>query len=258
MFDLKGKVALITGGARGMGLAECCLFAELGAKVVMTDIRLDEGKVMAAKIGKERCVFVEHDVSSLEQWQSSVALAVDHFGKLDCLVNNAGIFGAAPIETASVEDYMRVVRVNQLGTFLGMQAVVPAMREAGGGSIVNVASTAGVQASPGPIAAYSATKFAVRGMTRSAAIELGPLGIRVNTFIPGMIDTPMNNENEAIFAAVNGLARLQPIARLGTPEECARLVAFISSEAASYCTGADFLADGGFLAGSLPNEGSMP
>lgn len=256
MIDLSGKVALVTGGARGIGLAECRLFAELGAKVVLADLRIEEGKSAADAIGAH-CIFAPLDVTQPDQWASAVSTAVDHFGKLDCLVNNAGIFRATPIETATVNDYMEVVGVNQLGTFLGIQAVIAAMRAAGGGSIVNVASMAGVQASPGPIIAYTASKFAVRGMTRSAAIELGPMGIRVNTLIPGMIETPMNTENVAVMKAISALARSQPIARLGQANECARLAAFLLSDAASYCTGSDFAADGGFLAGSLPNEGSM-
>lgn len=257
MIDLQGKVALVTGGASGIGLAECQLFAELGAKVVLADVRVEEGQDATAAIGTNRCVFAALNVSQPEHWQAAVECAVTRFGRLDCLVNNAGIFRSTPIETTSATEYMDVVSVNQLGTFLGIQAVVPAMRDVGGGSIVNVASTAGVQASPGPVIAYTASKFAVRGMTRVAAIELGPLGIRVNTLIPGMIDTPMNRGNPAMLDAVSALARLQPIPRLGRPEECARLAAFLCSDAASYCTGSDFAADGGFLAGSLPNEGSM-
>lgn len=258
MLDLAGKVAIVTGGARGMGLAECRLFAELGAKVVLADVRADEGRRAARAIGEARCMFVALDVTQPDQWKSAVALAVDRFGKIDCLVNNAGIFRATPIETATVEDYMEVIGVNQIGTFLGIQTVTPAMRDAGGGSIVNVASTAGIQASPGPIIAYTASKFAVRGMTRSAAIQLGPLGIRVNTLIPGLIKTPMNTESDAVMNAISAMARLQPIARLGHADECARLAAFLLSDASSYCTGSDFAADGGLLAGSLLNEGSLP
>ncbi len=258
MFDLAGKVLLVTGGARGIGLAECRLFADLGAKVVLADVRLEEGQSAANAIGEKRCVFAPLDVRQPDQWTSAVSLATRRFGRLDGLANNAGIFRTTPIETATVDDFMEVVGVNQVGTFLGIQAVISAMRAAGGGSIVNVASTAGVRASPGPIIAYTASKFAVRGMTRSAAIELGPLGIRVNCLIPGMIETPMNMESDAVMTAISTLARLQPIARLGQAEECARLAAFLLSDAASYCTGSDFAADGGFLAGSLPNEGSLP
>lgn len=256
MIDLDGKVVLVTGGARGIGLAQCRLFRELGARVVLADVRIEEGEEAAGDLGSD-CVFARLDVSDRGHWQAAVALALETFGRLDGLANTAGIFGATPLATASVEDYLRIVMVNQIGTFLGIQAVMEAMREAGGGSIVNYASTAGVQASPGPIIAYAASKFAVRGMTRSAAIELGPMGIRVNTLIPGMIDTPMNTDSSAMLAAVSALARLQPIARLGRAEECAKLAAFLLSDASSYCTGADFLADGGFLAGSLPNDGSM-
>lgn len=257
MMDLEGKVALVTGGASGIGYATAEVFVGLGAKVMLADLNVDAGEAAAAAIGPEYCSFMPLDVAQPEQWQNAVARVVERFGKLDCLVNSAGIFRATPIETTDAAGYLDVVLVNQLGCFLGIQAVTSAMRDAGGGSIVNLASTAAVQASPGPVIAYTASKFAVRGMTRAAAIELGPLGIRVNTLIPGMIDTPMNRGNAAMLSAVSALARLQPIPRLGQPEECARLAAFLCSDAASYCTGSDFVADGGFLAGSLPNEGSL-
>lgn len=257
MFDLRGKVALITGGASGIGLAECQIFTELGAKVVLADVRADEGRRQAELLGDDNCMFVQLDVSQPDQWKAAVDRTLAQFGVLNCLLNNAGILRATPIETANVEDYMAVTSINQVGTFLGIQAVIPAMRENGGGSIVNVASTSGVQGSPGPIIAYTASKFAVRGMTRAAAIELGPLGIRVNTLVPGMLDTPMNTGDPAVLNAVNSLARLLPIARLGQPGECASVAAFLCSDAASFCTGADFIADGGYLAGSLPNEDTL-
>ena len=257
MFDLQGKVAVITGGASGLGLAECRLFIELGGRVVLADTAADEGQERARALGDEYCRFVKLDVSQPDQWKTAVNKTVEHFGALDCLVNNAGILRATPIETADAAQYMQTININQLGTFLGIQAVIPAMRERGGGSIVNIASTSGVSATPAPIIAYTASKFAVRGMTRAAAIELGPLGIRVNTVVPGILETPMNTSNPAVLKAVNSLTRLQPIARMGQPEECARMVAFLCSDAASYCTGADFTVDGGFLAGSLPTEDTM-
>lgn len=254
MFDLKGKVALITGGASGIGLAECRLFIDLGAQVVLADVRAEEGRKHADALGADRCAFVELDVSKPDAWKAAVDRVVGRFGGLDCLLNNAGILRATPIETTDLADYMEIVNVNQVGTFLGIQAVVPAMRQRGGGSIVNVSSTSGVQGSPGSIIAYTASKFAVRGMTRAAAIELGPLRIRVNTLVPGVLDTPMNTTNPSVLGAVEALARLQPIPRLGQPEECARVAAFLCSDAASYCTGSDFVVDGGFLAGGLPLE----
>ncbi|MGE3746918.1 MAG: SDR family oxidoreductase [Sphingomonadaceae bacterium] len=256
MFDLKDKVALISGGARGMGEAEAQLFCQLGAKVVIGDMRDGEGKAAAAKIGEASCAYVHLDVTRPESWQEAVAFVMERFGKLNVLVNNAGIFAGSPLATQSLEEYMRVININQVGTFLGIQAAIAPMREAGGGSIVNVSSLAGLQGSPGPTLAYTASKFAVRGMTRAAAIELGPLGIRVNVLIPGVIDTPMNTENPAVLSAVSDIARRQPIARLGHAIECARMAAFLASDASSYCTGSDFAADGGVLAGQLKSESS--
>lgn len=257
MITLAGKVALISGGARGLGAAECALFADLGAKVMLGDVRADEARATAARIGEERCRFTPLDVTDPVSWREAVERTVTRFGRLDILVNNAGIFLGSPIEETTLDEYMRVVMINQVGTFLGMQAVVPAMRAAGGGSIVNVASVAGVLASPGPTLAYTATKFAVRGMTRAAAIELAPANIRVNVLVPGTFDTPMNSENAAVMRAVTATAARQPISRLGRADEIAPMAAFLASDAASYCTGADYMVDGGMLAGHLRSDESF-
>jgi len=247
---LDGRVALVSGGARGQGEAEARLLVERGARVVLGDVLVAEGETVAASLGDAAC-FVPLDVSDPAQWAEAVDATLGAFGALDVLVNNAGIVRAGAIDTVAVDDFMEAVRVNQLGCFLGMQAVVPPMRAAGRGSIVNVSSIAGLQGVAGAVP-YVATKWAIRGMTKTAAIELGHDGIRVNSVHPGVIDTPMTNgpqfdtvDKQAVFDAF-------PIPRIGAPEEVAELVAFLASDASSYCTGAEFIVDGGAVAGRPP------
>lgn len=244
---LDGKVALISGAARGQGEAEARLLVERGAAVVLGDVLVDEGRAVASSLG-ERASFVPLDVTRAQDWAAIVAAGVERFGRLDVCVNNAGIVRAGMIESVSEDDYMEAVRVNQLGCFLGMQAVIPPLRAAGGGSIVNVSSIAGLQGVAGAVP-YVAWKWAIRGMTKTAAIELGPAGIRVNSVHPGVIDTPMTSgeqfddvDRAAVFAGF-------PIPRIGRAEEVAELVAFLASDASSYCTGAEFVVDGGYAAG---------
>ncbi len=192
MFDLKGKVALISGSARGQGEIEARLFAELGAKVIIGDLLEENGKAVAKSIGPEKAIFCKLDVTSSDDWRSAVDLAQQKFGKLNVLVNNAGTVCTGFIEHQPEEEYMMVVKVNQLGTYLGMQSVIPALRAAGGGSIINIASNA---ANRGALNsnAYVASKWAVRGMTKTAALELGKDNIRVNSVHPGVINTEMVN-----------------------------------------------------------------
>jgi 3alpha(or 20beta)-hydroxysteroid dehydrogenase len=247
---LDGRVALISGAARGQGEAEARLLVERGARVVVADVLVAEGQAVADDLGPA-ARFVSLDVGEPAQWDDAVALALEAFGRLDVLVNNAGIVRAGAIVAVTVEDYMDAVRVNQLGCFLGMRAVVPAMRAQGGGSIVNVSSIAGLQGVAGAVP-YVATKWAIRGMTKTAAIELGHDGIRVNSVHPGVIDTLMTNDPR--FDAVDKQAVFDgfPIPRIGAPEEVAEMVAFLASDASSYCTGSEFVVDGGAVAGRPP------
>jgi 3alpha(or 20beta)-hydroxysteroid dehydrogenase len=253
MGRLDGKVALITGAARGQGEAEARLFAEEGAKVVLGDVLDAEGERVAASIGADRALFRHHDVSREDSWRAFVAAATERFGAPDVLVNNAGILLIAPIASMTLAQYRRVIDVNQVGCLLGMQSVIPSMGAKGGGAIVNISSTCGLQGTAG-LSAYVSSKFAIRGMTKTAAIELGSLNIRVNAICPGGIDTAMGRGDDFGLPAsvedtgTNFFAGM-PIPRIGRPEEVARAAVFLASDEASYCTGAELLVDGGMLAG---------
>ncbi|MFM2151081.1 MAG: hypothetical protein RLZZ187_3387 [Pseudomonadota bacterium] len=244
MARLAGKVALITGAARGMGAAEARLFAAEGAKVVLTDVLEAEGRAVAAEIGAA-ARWHHHDVTREEDWAAAIALARQDFGGLDVLVNNAGIYQPSPLAHCETALFERIWRVNQLGVFLGMRAAVPAMRARGGGAIVNISSIAGLRGFPGAVA-YVGTKWAVRGMTKTAAVELAPDRIRVNSVHPGLIDTPMIAANTPEVNA--GVVAATPLKRAGSAEEVARLVLFLASEEASYITGAEVAVDGGWTA----------
>jgi 3alpha(or 20beta)-hydroxysteroid dehydrogenase len=240
MGRLDGKVALISGAASGMGAAEARMFAEEGARVLVCDIQEERGAAVAAAIGPE-AAFVRLDVTSEPSWWQAVDAAVSRFGKLDVLVNNAGIFRRGTIEDTTLEQYMQTVMVNQVGVFLGMRAALPAMRRQGG-SMVNISSTSGLVGSR-TSCAYTASKFAVRGMTKSAAQEFAPLGIRVNSVHPGSIKTEMTRALAPEMLKM--LEGITPLGRQGRPEEVAGLVLWLASDASTYCTGAEFVADGG-------------
>ena len=250
MGRLDGKVALITGAARGQGEAAARLFAAEGAKVVLGDVLDSDGRRVAEAL--PGALYVGHDVSREDSWDRFVAAARERFGRIDVLVNNAGILRVAPIASMTLEDYRRVIDINQVGCFLGMRAVIPSMVEAGGGAIVNVSSTCGLVGSAG-LAAYVASKFAIRGMTKAAALELGRLGIRVNAVCPGGIDTPMGRGEDFGNVDTPDFYSTLPLARIGQPIETAQLMLFLASDEASYCTGGEFVVDGGLLAG--PNFG---
>lgn len=257
MGRLDGKVALISGGARGMGKAEARLFAEEGAKVAVCDVRDDEGKAVAESIGAA-AVYQHLDVTSEDAWAEAVAATTGAFGKMDVLVNNAGIAEAAPLAEMTLESYRRVTEVNQTGVFLGMRAAVEPMTAAGGGSILNISSIDGL-IGMNNILSYVASKWAVRGMTKTAAMELAPRGIRVNSIHPGFIHTSLAVEDESGLPEIHALldqytARVTPMGRTGEPEEIARLALFLASDESSYSTGSEFIADGGMIAG-YPSPG---
>jgi len=249
--SLAGKVALITGAARGIGAAAARLAVGRGAKVVIADRRADEGEVLAAELNALSCgaaKYVELDIGDEAAWQAGVAACEAEFGKLDILVNNAGVIRVQPIKEMSGETFQKVMNVNLLGTFLGVKYGSEAIARAGGGAIVNLSSVQGLEGREG-FAAYSASKFGVRGLTKTAAIELGPLGIRVNTVIPGPTKTKMTERpgwsDEDYDRAYKGY----PLGRMAEAREVAEVILFLASDAGSFCTGGDFKVDGGVTVG---------
>ncbi|MGN6608066.1 MAG: glucose 1-dehydrogenase [Jatrophihabitans sp.] len=248
MGDLDGKVALITGAARGQGAAAARAFVREGARVVIADVSDDAGKALADELG-EAAYYRHLDVSSEDDWTSAVADAVRTFGALHVLVNNAGVLHFSAVADTALADYERVVRINQFGCFLGMKTAIPALKAAGGGSIVNVSSVEGLAGMPFTVA-YASSKFAIRGMTKVAALELGPDNIRVNSVHPGMIDTKMVQDAIGGGAEVDlsPVTKKLALRRMGRSEEIAELVLFLASDRSSYCTGGEFVADGGSTA----------
>jgi 3alpha(or 20beta)-hydroxysteroid dehydrogenase len=243
---LEGKVALVSGGSRGMGAATVRRLHADGASVVFGDILDDEGKALADELG-DRVRYVHLDVTSEEQWQSAVEQTERDFGKLNVLVNNAGILVFNAIVDTSLEELRRVLEVNLVSAFVGMKTAIPAMRRAGGGSIVNISSTEGLAATVF-CGAYTASKFGVRGITKVAAIEYGGEGIRANSVHPGGIDTPMTR---AVMDEQGRkyVASKVPLKRMGTAEDIADTVAFLASDESSYVNGAEIVLDGGVTAG---------
>jgi 3alpha(or 20beta)-hydroxysteroid dehydrogenase len=240
MGRLDGKVAIVTGGSRGQGEAEARLFVAEGARVVIADVLVEQGQLVAKELGGD-ARFVELDVSDEDGWATAVASTVEQHDRLDILVNNAAVHHVAPLERETISGFERAFRVNLLGTFLGIRTCAPALRETGRGAIVNISSAAGMTGFVGH-GAYGASKWGVRGLTKVAALELGP-EIRVNSVHPGPIETDMLPDGPA-----QRFARL-PLARTGKPAEVAELVLFLASDASSYITGAEFAIDAGLIAG---------
>lgn len=243
---LEGKCAVITGGARGIGESHVRRFVAEGAKVVLTDILDEEGQAVAKSLG-DRALYLHHDVSKQEEWRDVIARAESAFGPISVLVNNAAISIEAPLEHYSTEDFQRTYEVDQLSVFLGMREIVPSMRRAGGGSIVNISSLAGMVGGPNCVA-YAGAKFALRGMSKVAAIELGRDKIRVNTVHPGAIRTKMLLDQSNFAALRERYVDLSPLGRMGEPHEVTAVVLFLASDEASFCTGAEFIVDGGATA----------
>ncbi|MGW8374295.1 glucose 1-dehydrogenase [Streptomyces sp. ODS28] len=245
MNSLTGKTVLITGAARGIGAETARRAVTAGAQVVLTDVLDETGQALAAELG-DSARFAHHDVTSEEDWRRVVEYAVAEFGALHGLVNNAGIAMGQPLETVSVEDFRRVVDINLNGVFIGLKAVLPALRRAGAGSIVNISSAAGLMGLA-MTAGYGASKWGVRGLSKIAAVELGEERIRVNSVHPGMTYTDMTaqvgiQKGEGNFPGA-------PMARVGEPHEIADAVCFLLSDSAAYVTGAELAVDGGWTTG---------
>lgn len=241
MGRLEGKTALITGGARGQGATEAARFVDEGATVYITDVLVEEGRATADRLG-DRVHFLEHDVTSEQEWAAVVAAIMEAHGRIDVLVNNAGIFAVARALETSLDDWNRMIAINQTGVFLGIRECGRVMKEQGDGSIINISSVAGL-GGVGIAHAYAASKWAVRGMTKSAALEFSRSGVRVNSVHPGIIDTDMMRES-GIPDPAAGI----PMGRTGTADEVANVVLFLASDEASYCNGHEFVVDGALKA----------
>ena len=246
---LVGKVALVTGGASGQGEAEAALFASEGARVIVADVNDDAGKAVVHAIG-DAAEYVHLDVSVYDEWLDAAHQIGQRFGRLDVLVNNAGMgVGPVRIDEIDLADHHRLFDVNVHGVFYGIRTCLPLLKASGNASVINTSSIDGIAGVLG-MSSYAATKFAVTGITKSTALEFGEYGIRVNSIHPGVIATPMvRNAPEATQRRLEVLLARQPIPRAGTAEEIAKLALFLASDDSSYCTGAEFVIDGGHLAG---------
>jgi 3alpha(or 20beta)-hydroxysteroid dehydrogenase len=243
MERLAGKVAIITGGARGMGESHVRKFISEGAKVVFTDLNEEGGQALAAELG-ENVKFVKQDVTKAADWDTVVAETENTFGPVNVLVNNAGISMSKSLFEMTEADYRKIVDINQVSVFLGIKATASSMKKTGNGSIVNISSMNGLV---GGAVGYTDTKFAVRGLTKAAALQLAPLGIRVNSVHPGVIETPMVTQGDAVDV-IKEFAKHIPLQRLAQSEEVSNLVLFLASDESSYSTGSEFVIDGGLTA----------
>ncbi|MEU6820429.1 glucose 1-dehydrogenase [Streptomyces atriruber] len=257
MGKLDGRVVVVTGGARGQGEQEARLFVAEGARVVVADVLDEQGEALAAELGKESATYVHLDVGVEADWQAATAAAKDAFGKIDGLVNNAGILRFNELCSTPLEEFEQIIRVNQIGCFLGIRTVAPEIAAAGGGTIVNTASYTALTGMAF-VGAYAATKHAILGLTRVAALELAGRNVRVNAVCPGAVDTPMTNPAQldpdadpvaAKEAVAELYKKLVPLGRIGRPQEVAALALFLTGDDSAYITGQPFVIDGGWLAG---------
>lgn len=245
--ELNNKVAIVTGAARGIGKAICQAFVEAGVTVIATDILTQELDEMALALG-DKVTPVTHDVTDEKQWQALVEMTLLKHNTIDILVNNAGILLFSTLETTDVNQFRQLIDINITGTFLGLHSVIPTMKKAGSGAIVNISSASSILPNNGT-GAYAASKYAVRGLTRTAALELGPFGIRVNSVHPGAVNTPMTNPQGLSGETLNSRFKFIPQQRGCEAKEVANMVQFLVSEQASYCNGAEMVVDGGLTAG---------
>ncbi|MEU1330132.1 glucose 1-dehydrogenase [Streptomyces sp. NPDC005865] len=257
MGKLDGRVVIVTGAARGQGEQEARLFVEEGAKVVVADVLDEQGEALAQELGEKSARYVHLDVGDEEQWRTAVTTTKDAFGKMDGLVNNAGILRFNELVSTPLEEFQQIIQVNQIGCFLGIRTVAPEIAAAGGGTIVNTASYTALTGMAF-VGAYAATKHAILGLTRVAAVELAGRNVRVNAVCPGAVDTPMTNpaqldpdaDPQAAGEAVAELyKKLVPLGRIGRPQEVAALALFLTGDDSAYITGQPFVIDGGWLAG---------
>ncbi|HQS98011.1 MAG: 3-alpha-hydroxysteroid dehydrogenase [Novosphingobium sp. 16-62-11] len=248
MGKLAGKVAIITGGARGMGAATSRLFVAEGAKVAIADVLEEDGAVLAAELG-DAARFYKLDVTNEDDWARVVTAAEADLGPIDALINNAGILMFKSILETTKADYERVLGVNLVGEFLGIKAVAPGMIARGKGSIVNISSVDGMKGA-NSLVAYASSKWGVRGLTKVAAMELGHKGVRVNSVHPGGVDTVMSNHSAAPRAEIDKQYSNVPMQRIGGPEEVAAASAFLASDESSYCHGTEIVVDGGMTVGT--------
>ncbi len=242
---LDKKIVIITGAASGMGAVHAEEFIKEGAKVILTDIDDDKGQKHADKLG-ENALYTHHDVTKEEDWKKVIERAEKVFGPVNVLINNAGIVITNTIENTSLAEYQKTIDINQTGTFLGLKYILPSMKKAGGGSIINISSIEGLQGSS-YTSAYIASKFAVRGLTKAAAIEFAPYGIRVNSVHPGVIDTPMIHQ-EGVAEEVKKIIASIPLKRPAQSEEVSKMLVYLASDESAYCTGSEFVIDGGMTA----------
>jgi 3alpha(or 20beta)-hydroxysteroid dehydrogenase len=243
MYRVQDKVIVVTGSAQGMGETHARRLIKEGAKVVLTDLNEEKGQALAKELG-ENALFIKQDVTSEADWVNVIKQTEERFGPVEVLVNNAGITMAKSILDMTAEEYRRILDINQLSVFLGMKAVIPAMKEAKAGSIINISSMNGLV---GGAIGYTDSKFAVRGMSKAAALECAPFGIRVNSVHPGVIATPMIMQGDT-KDAVEAFAKFIPMKRIAQPEEVTNMVLFLASDESSYSTGSEFVIDGGLTA----------